>query len=77
MDTVNVTCECIVRRNDVFAVATHAPLLVFIGHSAGLADCVKRCNEGKATEADLIILSAFPVFDADVSNVPEFIVEER
>jgi hypothetical protein len=71
---VPVMCECIVRREDVYSIASKAPWLMFVGHTAALAEAVERCNSGKATEADLAALSTFPVFDFDTPDTTQIIM---
>lgn len=68
-EVMAVACECIIRRDDVYSVASRSPWLVFLGQSFGLQCAVDRVNDGSATETDLLMLSAFPVFDADVEPV--------
>ncbi len=70
-EIIAVACECIIRRDDFYSVASRSPWLVFLGQSFGLRRAVDRLNAGSATETDLLMLSAFPVFDADVEPVLE------
>lgn len=55
---VYVNSECIIRNPD--------GKLTFVGLPTDpFADCVQRCNDGTASEVDLIALSTLPVFDHD------------
>lgn len=64
---VIVGCECIVRCTE----GEDKGKLMWIGHPSNtLAKCVERCNEGKASEIDLLALSTVPVFDDCVAGQP-------